>query len=71
MSECELPYFPGFNYDKDYYMSSSFYSRYIDDEINRLKNGSTDTEFYYLARTVMLLLLNIRENQFITNELHF
>ena len=50
MSDCELPYFPGFNYDKDYYMSSSFYSRYIDDEINRLKNGSSDTEFYYLAR---------------------
>ena len=46
----QLPSFPGFTYDKDYYMSSSFYSRYIDDEINKLKNGSTDAESYYLAR---------------------
>ena len=50
MSDCKLPYFPGFNYDKDYYMSSSFYSRYIDDKINKLKNASTHTELYYLAK---------------------
>lgn len=45
----QLPSFPGFTYDKDYYMSSSFYSRYIDDEIAKLKNGSIDPEYYYLA----------------------
>tara|TARA_B100001059_G_scaffold232399_1_gene270144 strand:- start:801 stop:1187 length:387 start_codon:yes stop_codon:yes gene_type:complete len=50
MSDSEFPSFPGFTYDKDYYMSSSSYSRYVDDEIAKLKNGSTDSELYYLAR---------------------
>jgi len=36
----DCPYFPGFVYDKDYYLASSSYSTFIDTEIAKMRAGA-------------------------------
>ena len=36
----DCPYFPGFEYDKDYYLASSRYSAFIDNEIAKMQAGA-------------------------------
>ena len=36
----DCPCFPGFEYDKDYYLASSSYSTFIDTEIAKMREGA-------------------------------
>ena len=36
----DCPCFPGFEYDKDYYLASSSYSTFIDTEIAKMRGGA-------------------------------
>ena len=40
----ELPHFEGYEYDKEYYMASSSYSSFVDEEIRQLQQQSKKSD---------------------------
>ena len=40
----ELPHFEGYEYDKEYYMASSSYSSFVDQEIRQLQQQSKKSD---------------------------